>query len=114
MKAYCDLHTHSCFSDGTCTPAEIIGLAAAAGLSAVALTDHNTVAGLPDFLAAAEGTDIQAVPGVEISTGYLGKELHILGLFLQPSDSDAVTAFLDITNQRKDECNHHLISALQQ
>ena len=50
---YCDLHTHSIFSDGTFTPAELIEGAQKAGLAAIALTDHNTVAGLPDFLAAA-------------------------------------------------------------
>ena len=66
MKKRCDLHTHSCFSDGTCTPAEIVKLAIHTGLSAVALTDHNTLDGLPDFLSAAKGNDILAIPGVEI------------------------------------------------
>ena len=68
MALYCDLHTHSCFSDGTCTPAEILEQAAAMGLSAVALTDHNTVEGLPSFLSAARGNPVVAIPGVEIST----------------------------------------------
>ena len=112
MKSCCDLHTHSCFSDGTCTPEEIIRLAVAAGLSAVALTDHNTVTGLPDFLAAAETADILAVPGVEISTGWQGKELHIVGLFLKPRDLDAVSAFLEIINIRKEENNRKLIHTL--
>lgn len=112
MKQYCDLHTHSCYSDGTCTPSEIIGLAVSAGLSAVALTDHNTVAGLPSFLAAARGKPIRAIPGVEISTGYGGKELHIVGLFLNPSIFDAVTEFLNIINLRKEAGNRELIRAL--
>ena len=113
MKHCCDLHIHSCYSDGTCTPAEIVDLAVHAGLSAVALTDHNTVAGLPSFLAAAEGKDIRAIAGVEISTGWKGKELHIMGLFLEPADFDAVTTFLDIINLRKEENNHKLVRALQ-
>lgn len=113
MKSCCDLHTHSCFSDGTCTPEEIIRLAVTAGLSAVALTDHNTVTGLPDFLAAAETADILAVPGVEISTGWQGKELHIVGLFLSPRDLDAVSTFLEIINIRKEENNRELIRTLQ-
>ena len=75
MKTYCDLHTHSVFSDGTDTPEQLIELAAQAGLSAVALCDHNTVAGLPDFLKAAQGTTVEAVPGVEISTDFADKEL---------------------------------------
>lgn len=112
MKYYCDLHTHSCCSDGTRTPAEIVDLAVHAGLSAVALTDHNTVAGLPSFLSAADGKDILAVPGVEISTGWNGKELHILGLFLPPASFAAATEFLDIINVRKEESNRKLIRAL--
>ena len=51
----CDLHTHSTFSDGTCTPEEIVSAAEALGLTAVALCDHNDVDGLPRFLRAAEG-----------------------------------------------------------
>lgn len=112
MKNACDLHTHSCFSDGTCTPAEIVDLAVRTGLSAVALTDHNTIAGLPDFLAAAESADVEAIAGVEISTGYHGKELHIVGLFVKPSDYDTVTAFLETANFRKEESNRNLIHAL--
>ena len=112
MKPYCDLHTHSCFSDGTCTPAEIISLAVQSGLSAVALTDHNTIDGLPAFLEAALGRDILAVPGVEISTGYKEKELHIVGLFVKPADYTALTGFLNTANLRKEESNRKLIHAL--
>lgn len=114
MKNACDLHTHSTFSDGTCSPAEIIRLAANAGLSAVALTDHNTVEGLPDFLAAAKDKNINAIGGVEISTGYMEKELHIVGLFLRPGDFDAVTDYLAVINRRKEESNRKLIRTLQQ
>ena len=114
MNRPCDLHTHSSFSDGTCSPGEIVDLAVKAGLSAVALTDHNTIAGLPAFLAAAPGKGILAIPGVEISTEYNGKELHIAGLFLGKSKWDAVTDFLEIINIRKEENNEKLIRALQQ
>lgn len=112
MNNCCDLHTHSCYSDGTCTPAEIIDLAVGAGLSAVALTDHNTIAGLPSFLAAAEGKDILAIPGVEISTGWNEKELHIVGLFLPAAAYDAITEFLKIINIRKEDSNRKLICTL--
>lgn len=114
MAEYCDLHTHSRYSDGTCTPAEILAKATGLGLSAVALTDHNTVAGLPEFLAAARGAAVQAIPGVEISTGYLGKELHIVGLFLSPAHWEETTAFLDTINRRKEESNLLLIHRLKQ
>lgn len=114
MNNYCDLHTHSCCSDGSCTPEEIIGLALQKGLSAVALTDHNTIDGLPAFLQAAAGKNILAIPGVEISTGYGDKELHIVGLFVQPSDYAALSGFLNAANLRKEESNRRLIHALSQ
>ena len=112
MQQSCDLHTHSHYSDGTLAPAEIVTEAAALGLSAVALTDHNTVAGLPEFLAAARGGTVQAIPGVEISTEYGEVELHIVGLFLPPDCFDSVTSFLDDFNQKKAESNRQLIHAL--
>lgn len=112
MKKYCDLHTHSYFSDGTDSPKAILDKAAEACLCAVALTDHNTVAGLPEFLEAAKGKDILAIPGVEISTGYNGKELHIVGLFLDPKRYEEITGFLAVINQRKIESNRQLIRNL--
>ena len=78
MTALCDLHAHSVYSDGTCTPAELIALAKDAGLGAIALTDHNTVSGIPAFLRAAENSGVLAVPGIEVSSDYLGRELHIV------------------------------------
>lgn len=113
MDRYCDLHTHSCYSDGTCTPAEIIEKAVSLELSAVALTDHNTVAGLPEFLSAAKGQPVLAIPGVEISTEYGETELHILGLFLPPDSFDAVSVLLDGFNQKKEESNRNLVASLK-
>lgn len=114
MKNFCDLHTHSVFSDGTCTPAELIDEAVALGLSAIALTDHNTVDGLTDFLAAAEGKDILAIPGVEFSTDYNGKELHLLGLFIDPPHFPAVRAVCGDYLRRKEQSNLNLIAALNE
>ena len=70
MEKYCDLHTHSYYSDGTCSPGELIEAAERLGLGAIALTDHNTVAGLPEFLEAARGKRVEAVPGTEFSVDY--------------------------------------------
>lgn len=112
MEMYCDLHTHSVFSDGTDTPAHLIELATQAGLSAVALCDHNTVAGLPDFLKAAQGTAVEAVPGVEISTDFADKELHILALYVQPQHYAAVTELLAEGDRRKEQSNIDLVAAL--
>lgn len=78
---YCDLHTHSTFSDGTFSPSLIVAEGLLRKLRAVALTNHNTVARLPEFLKAAKGTEMEAIPG-GISTGYR-EEAHIVGLLLR-------------------------------
>ena len=109
---YCDLHTHSVFSDGTYTPAQLIAEAERIGLSAVALTDHNTVAGLPDFVTAGEGSSVKAVPGCEFSTDYNGVELHILGLWIQPEHYQTVTELLEKAQREKEESNQNLVAAL--
>lgn len=80
---YIDLHTHSTASDGTDAPARIVELAVGLGLKAVALTDHDTMAGLPEFIAAgARHPELIVVPGVEISCSYSNREIHLLGLFV--------------------------------
>ena len=114
MERYCDLHTHSVFSDGTYTPAQLLQEAEERNLTAIALTDHNTVAGLPDFLAAAEGRNVEAVPGVEFSTDYNGVELHILALYMKPEYFGQVTALMDDYNRRKDQSNADLVAKLNQ
>lgn len=112
MKEYCDLHTHSHYSDGSDSPAEVIRKAKKMGLCAIALTDHNTVAGLPEFMKSARERHIQAIPGVEISAGYQGKELHIVGLFLPMNRLDEIQPFLDKILRRKEESNHRLVENL--
>lgn len=112
MEQYCDLHTHSVFSDGTCTPRQIVDLAVEMGLSAVALCDHNTAAGLPEFFAAAQGKPIEAVGGIEISTEYEDKDLHIVGLFIEPERYDEIASFMEEANLRKLESNRKLVRDL--
>lgn len=113
MEKYCDLHTHSVFSDGSYTPAELIAGAEAIGLTAIALTDHNTVGGLADFMAAAKESCVEAVPGVEFSTDYLGTELHILALFVKPLHYGIITDLLEDAQRRKDESNADLVEKLR-
>ena len=112
MPKYCDLHIHSNYSDGTFSPTELVQLAEEAGLDAIALTDHNTLAGLPEFIAAGKGSPVKAIPGVEFSVEYLNTELHILGLFIQPKDYDQINAMLTDYQQRKEESNIALAKAL--
>ena len=82
-----DLHTHTIFSDGSLTPEELVEQACSIGLSAVALTDHDTTAGVPRFLAAAHGRPVRAIPGVEISADFSPGAMHMLGYFIRPDDA---------------------------
>ena len=111
---YCDLHTHSKFSDGTDWPEELIARAQGLGLSALALTDHNSVAGLPRFLAAAEGSGVEAVPGVEFSTDYHGKSLHILALFVRPEHYETISNLTAHYDRLKRESNLDLTRKLKE
>lgn len=112
--AYCDLHTHSVFSDGTLTPRQLLQAAADAGLSAIALTDHNTVAGLPDFLAAAPDFPVEAICGTEFSVDYQGTELHLLALFLKPEHFAPISAMTEDFKARKRQSNRDLVAALNE
>lgn len=111
---FCDLHTHSNRSDGTLPPAELAVAAKEAGLSSVALTDHNTVAGLKDFIKACEDVYIEAVPGVEISTEYEGVELHVLGLYIPEDAFNDVENYVSQYNIRKEQSNRDLVARLDQ
>lgn len=109
---FCDLHTHSRFSDGSETPEALVEMAEKMGLKAIALTDHNTVAGLPTFVEAAWGRGVEPVPGCEFSTDYNGKELHILGLFIDPVHYATVTGLLEEAQQEKERSSQNLVEAL--
>ena len=78
---YIDFHVHSNFSDGTCTPKQLIELAEEKQLYAFALTDHDTVEGIPHLLEAAVNATVKVIPGPELSTAYLESEqdVHVLG-----------------------------------
>ncbi len=108
----CDLHTHTSHSDGTYTSTELVLAARDAGLSAIALTDHNTVSGLDEFLRAAENTEIEAVPGVEFSVEYKNHELHLIGMFIRPEHYEAVTDFIGDVQERKNAANRALVAKL--
>ncbi len=111
---YCDLHIHSNCSDGTFTPEQLIEIAKESNLKAIALTDHNTIVGLNRFLEAAKDSGVMAVPGVEVTTAYQGKEVHILGLFLKEEYYDQLTEYLAEINRRKEENNRMLAKTLSE
>ncbi len=103
MSKNIDLHVHSTASDSTCTPTQIVNLALEKGLCAVALTDHDTLGGVDEALAAAEGTPLLVIPGIEFSTTYGEIEVHMLGLDINhkdPSFVKAVRHYQDLRNER--------------
>ncbi|MBR4864552.1 MAG: PHP domain-containing protein [Oscillospiraceae bacterium] len=107
-----DLHTHSHYSDGTHSPETLVAMAEKAGLKAIALCDHNTVGGLETFMAAGSKSSVETIPGAELTTGYKGKELHILALFLSPDCYDAVTEKMAPFRKAKEANNQQLFHSL--
>jgi predicted metal-dependent phosphoesterase TrpH len=83
-----DLHTHSNCSDGSLTPTELVARAAAAGVEVLALTDHDTVAGLTEAERSAGVHGLHLVPGVEISASWRAQAIHVLGLWIDPASEE--------------------------
>jgi predicted metal-dependent phosphoesterase TrpH len=95
-----DLHSHSTASDGVYRPAEVAAQAAAAGLGVWALSDHDSMAGIPEAAAAAAGCGLRLVPGIELSTFIDQREIHVLGHFLDP-ESPAIRDFSDLLAEKR-------------
>jgi predicted metal-dependent phosphoesterase TrpH len=100
MPGPIDLHTHSSVSDGTETPAELISAAVDAGLSAVALTDHDSTAGWSEAFEAATGTGLTVIPGMELSTNYGPASVHMLAYLFDPSDGGIIAETAHIRDGR--------------
>ena len=96
-----DLHTHSSCSDGSLAPGELVERAAAAGVRLLALTDHDTLAGLAEARAAAERLDIRLVPGVEISASWRHQSIHVLGLWIDPAEGRLGRALEEQAERRR-------------
>lgn len=107
-----DLHVHSTASDGSYTPAEVTALAVRAGLTAIALTDHDTVSGVGEALDAAGDTALEVVPGVELSCLYKEKEIHILGLYIDYTDKNFLD-FLNAAEIKRNSRNQLMLEAFQ-
>ena len=106
-----DLHVHSVYSDGTDTPAELVALAEARGLTAMALTDHDTVGGIEDLLTAAESSSVEAVPGIELSAECDRGTMHILGYFIDPHCTTLIER-IERVRAGRDERNKEILKRL--
>lgn len=97
-----DLHVHTTASDGTLTPAEVVRQAAAAGLVAIAITDHDSIEGVSEALDAAGALDeaISVIPGVELSAVHEGIDVHILGYFVNHTDPELRAHLADLRSAR--------------
>jgi hypothetical protein len=107
-----DLHTHSTASDGSCTPERLIELALSGGLTAIALTDHDTLGGVARARARAEGTSLRFFPGVEIEIESDTGEFHLLGIGLRGDVTALVNALSRIQAARRDR-NVRMVEKMQ-
>ncbi len=109
-----DLHTHSTASDGSFTPTELAREAARAGVSAIALTDHDSVSGIAEITAAGEEYGLEVIAGVELSTEYEQEEIHVVGLFIDPGNEallDQLQRFVDNRDNRNVQMIQNLSKA---
>lgn len=104
-----ELHCHSQYSDGTLTPTQLVQTAAAAGVKVLALTDHDTMSGCSEAAEAAQIYDLTIVPGVELSTVYRGRSMHILGFY---PDGDRLEAPLRERLQGRKQRSQQMLDKL--
>lgn len=113
MSGLIDLHVHSNCSDGTYTPAELVDYAIEKGLRAFALTDHDTTEGIKEAQEAAKGRGIEVISGIEFSTNYFNRDIHILGLGIDPEDVHFQEWLIKFQNSR-DLRNEKMIANLRE
>lgn len=97
----CDLHSHTQASDGMNTPSENVQMAFERGLAALAITDHDTVAGVAEALQAGKRLNMTVVPGVEISTMTDGTDIHVLGYYVDDQDSVFLERLAELRRTRE-------------
>jgi 3',5'-nucleoside bisphosphate phosphatase len=106
-----DLHLHSDVSDGRVAPQDVVRAAIAGGLDAVALTDHDTAAGVPAAKEAALGSRLFVIPGLEISTRFHDHDLHILGYWIDPAHP-AILDHQRVAQRRREDRMHRMVAKL--
>lgn len=113
MSQIIDLHTHSLFSDGSYTPNELVIYAKEKDMYAIALTDHDTTDGVNEAIAAGKKNSIYVIPGIELSSEYQGKDIHILGYFIDYKD-EKLQNQLEIFKNLRRERNIKMIRLLNE
>lgn len=112
MEKYIDLHTHTVASDGSMTPGELVMHAASNGLSAIAITDHDTIDGISQALEQGRISGIEVIPGLEISVDF-EPEMHILGYFSDKNYSN-IKETLNMLREKREERNPKIVNKLRE
>ncbi len=107
-----DLHIHTTASDGTDSPAEVVARAAALGLRAIAVTDHDNASGIPEAMGAGARLGVEVIPGVELSTDWQGHKAHLLGYFIDAA-SPALAPALNWAVTEREERNAKMVALMQ-
>jgi len=98
---YVDLHVHTALSDGSLKPAEVVWLAVDMGLAAIAVADHDTVDGNAEAFAEGAQQGLEVIPGVEISCDFTPINVHVVGLFIDPTHDELAEALVEVREYRK-------------
>ena len=108
-----DLHIHSHFSDGTFSPAEIVDIAKRSDLTHIAITDHDTTEGVPEEIEAGRKEGIKTIGGLEVSTDFEGREIHLAGLFID-IHNEKLRRFLQKMRTERTERIHRICEKLEE
>lgn len=108
-----DLHVHTTASDGSTSPRDVVYKAKKLGLEAIAITDHDTFGGVEDALKAARDTGMEVITGIELSTEFENKEVHILGYLMDVNDK-SLSSHLDFFKKSRVERIHKIVAKLQE
>ena len=107
-----DLHVHSHFSDGTMSPTELVRLAAKSGITALSITDHDTMDGVGEAFTAGSAYGVEVISGLEVSVIHGKQALHILGYFMDAADRELMDA-LAIIQEARDNRNRKILEKLK-
>ncbi len=109
-----DLHSHTDHSDGSCTPPDLLALAAGAGLRALAITDHDTLSGYDEARLCPKPDSLELIAGIEITCKHGSDNIHLLGYFPRSDPGDRFRAWLKQTHGHRADRNRRLVARLQE
>jgi predicted metal-dependent phosphoesterase TrpH len=114
VGSYIDLHVHSSFSDGVLTPAELVERAAAEGLNAIAIADHDSVAGVSEGIAAGAKRGVEVIPAIELSVEFKAyKDVHLLGYGINWGDREFLQQLHQL-RERRENRSHDILAAVNE